>query len=94
MILARYVDFDVTPTSVLPWLPDIQFSLKFNFTFSTIFLVNNGHRAIKVNVNEVQYCRAGDLMIPSVAQGYEDTINSIYVRLYFQFYSLKYNHTL
>ena len=30
-----------------------------NFTFSTIFLVNNGHRAIKVHVNKVQYCRAG-----------------------------------
>ena len=27
--------------------------------FSTIFLVNNGHRAIKVHVNKVQYCRAG-----------------------------------
>ena len=26
-----------------------------NFTFFTIFLVNNGHRAIKVHVNKVQY---------------------------------------
>ena len=30
-----------------------------NSTFSAIFLVNNGHRAIKVHVNKVQYCRAG-----------------------------------
>ena len=30
-----------------------------NFTFSAIFLVNNVHRAIKVHVNKVQYCRAG-----------------------------------
>ena len=37
-----------------------------NFTFSTIFLVNNGHRAIKVglHVNKVQYCRAGHLCFP------------------------------
>ena len=32
-----------------------------NFTFSTIFLVNNSHRAIKVHVNMVQYCRAGHI---------------------------------
>ena len=29
-----------------------------NFTFSIIFLINDGHRAIKLHVNEVQYCRA------------------------------------
>ena len=33
-----------------------------NFTFSTIFIVNNGHRAIKVHVNRVQYCRAGHIL--------------------------------
>ena len=32
-----------------------------NFTFSTIFSVKNGHRAIKVHVNKVQYCRAGHI---------------------------------
>ena len=32
-----------------------------NFTFSTIFLVNNSHRTIKVHVNKVQYCRAGHI---------------------------------
>ena len=26
---------------------------------SYIFLVNNGHRAVKVHVNKLQYCRAG-----------------------------------
>ena len=30
-----------------------------NFTFSTIFLLENGHRAIKVHVKKVKYCRAG-----------------------------------
>ena len=30
-----------------------------NFTFSTIFLVNNSRRAIKVLVNKVLYCRTG-----------------------------------
>ena len=30
-----------------------------NFTFPTIFLVKNGHRAIKVHVNKVHYGRAG-----------------------------------
>ena len=29
-----------------------------NFTFSIIFLVNNGHRATKVHVNKVQYRRS------------------------------------
>ena len=32
-----------------------------NFTFSTIFLVNDSHRAIKVHANNIQYCRAGIL---------------------------------
>ena len=76
MILARFVDFDVTPTNVLPWQPDVRFSEKcsffckipgklflaiicLNFTFSIIFLVNNGHRATKVHVKKVQYCKAG-----------------------------------
>ena len=76
LILARFVDFDVTPTNVLPWQPDVRFSEKIsfcrktpgklflaiiclNFTFSIIFLENNGHRATKVHVNKVQYCRAG-----------------------------------
>ena len=31
------------------------------FRFSTIVLVTNGHRAIKVHVNKVQYCRAGHI---------------------------------
>ena len=31
----------------------------FHLTFSTIFLLNNGYRTIKVNVDKVQYCRAG-----------------------------------
>ena len=70
VILARFLDFDVTPTYVLPWQRDVRFSPKLffclkilrksilaiiclNFTFSTIFLVNNGHRAIKVHVNKV-----------------------------------------
>ena len=35
--------------------------IRLNFMFSTIFLVNNGHRAIKVHVNKVQYCRAGHI---------------------------------
>ena len=76
LILARFVNCDVTPTNMLPWQPRVRFFKKisfcskileksilaiigFNFTFSTIFLVNNGHRAIKVHVNKVQYCRAG-----------------------------------
>ena len=73
VILARFVDFDVTLTNGLPWQPLVRFSKKIsfcwktyeksiiclNFIFSTIFLVNNGHRAIKVHVNKVQYCRAG-----------------------------------
>ena len=29
----------------------------------TIFLINNGHRAIKVHVNRVQYCRAGHISL-------------------------------
>ena len=75
VILAIFVDFDVTPISALPWQPDFRFSLKFsfcwkllgksilaiiclNFTFSTVSLVNNGHKAIKVHVKKVQYCRA------------------------------------
>ena len=57
LILASFVEFDSTPTNVLPWQPDVRFPPKFlfclNFTFSTIFLVNNGHRAIKVHVNKV-----------------------------------------
>ena len=80
MILARFVEFDVTLTNTLLWQPDVRFSKKnlfllknsrkinfsnylLNFTFSTIFLVNNGHRAIKVHVhvNKVQYCRAGHI---------------------------------
>ena len=76
LILARFMDFDVTPARVLPWQPNVRFStnLSFcwkihrksilaiiclNFTFSSIFLVNIGHRGIKVHVNKVQYCRAG-----------------------------------
>ena len=31
VILARSVDFDVTPTNVLPWQPDVRFSEKFSF---------------------------------------------------------------
>ena len=68
-ILARFVDFDITPTNVLPWQPDVRYQKSYlfvekfleNFTFSIIFLVNNGHRATKVHVNKVQYCRAGHL---------------------------------
>ena len=56
VILARFVDFDVTPTNDLPWQPDVRFS-----QISQIFLVNNGHRATKVHVNKVQYCRAGHI---------------------------------
>ena len=40
-----------------------------NFTVSTIFLVNNGHRAIKMHVKKFQYCRAGHIwssFFPSV----------------------------
>ena len=28
VILARFVDFDVTPTNMLPWQPDVKFSQK------------------------------------------------------------------
>ena len=76
VILARFMDFDVIPTNLLPWQPGVRFSKKNSFrlkireksilaiiclnsSFSIIFLVNNGHRAIKVHVNKVQYCRAG-----------------------------------
>ena len=31
VILARFVDFDVTATNVLPWQPDVRFSEKFSF---------------------------------------------------------------
>ena len=31
VILARFVDFDVTPTNVLPWQQDVRFSEKFSF---------------------------------------------------------------
>ena len=31
VILARFVDFDVTPTNVLPWQQDVRFSEKFYF---------------------------------------------------------------
>ena len=31
VILARFVDFDVTPTNLLPWQPDVRFSEKFSF---------------------------------------------------------------
>ena len=39
--------------------------IRLKFTFSTIFLVNNGPRAIKVHVNKVQYCRAGHIFVTS-----------------------------
>ena len=55
MILTRFVDFDVTLTTALPWKLDVL--------FSTIFLVNNGHGAIKVHVYKVQYCRAVDRLL-------------------------------
>ena len=38
MILARFVDFDVTPTNVLPWQPDVRFSE--NSLFVEKFLEN------------------------------------------------------
>ena len=28
MVLTRFVDFDVIPTNVLPWQPDVRFSPK------------------------------------------------------------------
>ena len=31
VILARFVDFDVTSTNVLPWQQDVRFSQKFFF---------------------------------------------------------------
>ena len=31
VIVARFVDFDVTPTNVLPWQPDVRFSEKILF---------------------------------------------------------------
>ena len=40
----------------------IVFSNCLNFTFSIIFLVNNGHSATKVHVNKVQYCGAGHIL--------------------------------
>ena len=68
VILARFVDFDITQTNVLSWQPDVRFSPKF-FRFAAKFLenqfwqlfasiihvlpVSNGHRAIKVHVNKV-----------------------------------------
>ena len=54
VILARFVDFHVTPTKVFPMQPDVK--------FSTMFFVNNGHRAIKVCVNKVLYFRAGHIL--------------------------------
>ena len=76
VILARFVDFDVTPRNALPRQPHVRFlknisfcrkileksilaNICLNFTFCIIFVLNNGHRAIKVHVNKVQYCRAG-----------------------------------
>ena len=38
VILARYVDFDITPTNVLPWQPDVRFSE--NYLFVEKFLEN------------------------------------------------------
>ena len=52
VILARFMDFDVSPSIFLA-------IICLNFTISTIFFVNNSHRAIKVHVDKVQYCRAG-----------------------------------
>ena len=37
--LARFVDFDITPTNVLPWQPDVRFPPKF-FFFVEKFLEN------------------------------------------------------
>ena len=56
VILARFVDFDVTPTYALPWQPYVRFFLLekvLENQFSTILIVNNGHRAIKIHVNKV-----------------------------------------
>ena len=35
--------------------------IHFDFTFSTIFEVNNGKKAVKLHANRVQYCRAGHI---------------------------------
>ena len=62
---ARFVDFDVNLTNMLPWqqMSDFPKHSRFveksisaiiclNFTFCTNFLVKIGHRAIKVHVNK------------------------------------------
>ena len=84
----KFVGFDITLTSTLPWQPDVTFSKTFsfywkihrksilaiichNFTFSVVFLVNNGHRAIKVNVSKAQYCRAGHIIMKEKRQKVE-----------------------
>ena len=70
VILARFVDFDITPANMLLWQSDVRFPINYVFVekflenqfwqlfasilhILTIFLVNNGHRAIKVHVNLV-----------------------------------------
>ena len=72
VILARFVDFELPQQMCYHGnrMSDFHKNTLFveklflaiiclNFTFSIIFLVNNGHRATKVHVNKVQYCRAG-----------------------------------
>ena len=55
--------------------------IRLYFTFSTIFLVNNGHRAIKVHVNKVQYCRAGNTGIGLILKLVNNHIVSMYHRI-------------
>ena len=59
--------------------PKILFLLENTEKFSTIFLVNNGHRAIKVHVNKVQYCRAGHKCIHGVQRMYNDVPDIVMV---------------
>ena len=61
LIWARFVDFDVTLTNASARHPDVRCSKTFCFCFLPFFLVDNGHRAIKVHVNKVHYCRVGHL---------------------------------
>ena len=72
VILPRFVDIRCYPNKCLTMATGCQIIKKVlfvlnnswkinftNFTFSTIFLENNGHRGIKEHVNKVQYCRVG-----------------------------------
>ena len=65
-------DHDKRKSDFPPKFLLLENSLKIYFSIFAVilhflpffFIVNNGHRAIKVHVNEVQYCRAGHIYMP------------------------------